>query len=86
VLEPHADAGGGDFKALGNLVKEINGFVSRRPDETGWREWRWLFINLVVDAMEKGAEFSISEDQLVGILSKSRSESELAVMISASES
>ncbi len=86
VLEPHTDAGGGDFKALGNLVKEINGFVSRRPDETGWREWRWLFINLVVDAMEKGAEFSISEDQLVGILSKSRSESELAVMISASES
>ncbi len=86
VLAPDADAEGGDFKALGNLVKGINEFVLRRPDEVGWREWRWLFINLVVDAIERGADFSITEDALVALLRKSRSESELAVMISASES
>ena len=68
------------------ILTLINNGSILQADETGWREWRWLFINLVVDAMEKGTEFSISEDQLVGILSKSRSESELAVMISASES
>jgi len=86
VLEPNAGTEGGDFKALGNLVKGINEFASRRPDEIGWREWRWLFVNLVVEATEKGAEFGVTEDELVALLSKSRSESELAVMISAGES
>ncbi|GMQ77039.1 MAG: hypothetical protein BMS9Abin01_2347 [Gammaproteobacteria bacterium] len=86
VLAPDAGGEDGDFQALGNLVKGINDFASRKPDEIGWREWRWLFINLVVDAIENGSEFTITEDALVALLSKSRSESELAVMISASES
>ncbi|GMQ74824.1 MAG: hypothetical protein BMS9Abin01_0064 [Gammaproteobacteria bacterium] len=86
VLAPDAGGEGGDFQALGNLVKGINDFASSNPDEIGWREWRWLFINLVVDAIENGSEFTITEDALVALLSKSRSESELAVMISASES
>ncbi len=85
VLAPDAGGEGGDFQALGNLVKGINDFASRKPDEIGWREWRWLFINLVVDAIENGSEFTITEDQLVALLTESKSESELALMIRASE-
>ena len=86
MLAPDAGGEGGDFQALGNLVKGINAFASRKPDEIGWREWRWLFINLVVDAVENGSEFTITEDDLVALLGENRSERELAVMISASES
>ena len=53
---------------LGELVRKLNEASSENPDQIGWREWRWLFEQVIIDAIDDGGEFSIDVEYLLKLL------------------
>lgn len=68
VMDPDDDADGGDFAAIGNLVRAVNAYAEAHPDRVGAEEWRWLFGNLVLDAIEQGADLDLTDATFEALL------------------
>jgi len=64
-------ANGQSLDNLGTLVSALNELVAAHPDRVGWREWRWLFRNLIVDAIDRGEAFKPTRETLLELLSAS---------------
>jgi hypothetical protein len=62
-------AGGQPLDNLGLLVTTLNELVADDPKQVGWREWRWLFRSLVIDAIDQGEGFKITRQRLLDLLS-----------------
>ena len=61
-------AGDDSFDRFGDLVRTLDHFVAEHPDIVGSREWLWLFRNLVVAAIDEGADFRVSTTRLQRLL------------------
>jgi hypothetical protein len=57
---------------LGALVTTIDTFAAANPGRVGWREWRWLFGHLVVDMIDEGPAFTVTDQRLTEILQEER--------------
>jgi hypothetical protein len=64
-----AAANGQPLDNLGLLVTTLDEIVADDPKQLGWREWRWLFRNLVIDAIDQGEAFKITKQGLLELLS-----------------